>query len=194
MVDYSVFMTRVLVMLITVFLGLVMNTTSAYLITAVICAPVLIRFGFEALSVHLFILFYAAMATITPPVALTAFAAAAIADTSPLKVALQAMRIGISAYLLPFVFVYRAEILLDGSCTQMLFMASSVVVGVWLIAAGLENWWFGHQLNSFARIALILSGVMAMTGNIYLIGTAMVLSGLVYLFTKHLLEGSYEKI
>jgi len=194
MVDYSVFLTLVLVMLITVFLGFVMNTTSAYLITAVICAPILIRFGFEALSVHLFILFYAAMATITPPVALTAFAAAAIADTSPLKVALQAMRIGISAYLLPFVFVYRPEILLYGTWTQTLMIFSSATFGVWLIAAGLENWWFGHQLNVFTRSSLLLSGILAITGNIYLIGAAIILSGLIYLLTQHLLEGSYEKI
>lgn len=120
MMNLSSFLTLVLVMLITVFLGLAMNTASAYLITAVICAPILVMTGYEPLSVHMFILYYAATASITPPVAMTSFIAATIAGTSPFKVSLLSMRMGITAYFLPFVFIYFPSILLYGTILNTL--------------------------------------------------------------------------
>jgi TRAP-type uncharacterized transport system fused permease subunit len=84
--DSSLIITLLLVMLLAMFLGLAMNISTAYLLTAVVAAPVLINLGVTVLAAHMFILFYAAMATITLPVAITAFASASIAGEPPMKV------------------------------------------------------------------------------------------------------------
>jgi TRAP transporter 4TM/12TM fusion protein len=194
MVDLSVFLTLILVMLITLFLGLAMNITSSYLITAVICAPILIRYGFEPLSVHMFILFFSTMATITPPVALTAFTAATIAETSPMKVAFQAIKIGFVAYILPFVFVFNPAMLLSGTAFQISFSFASAFLGVYFLAMGTEGWFINSKINLVLRILLVTAGILSMFGKIYFTGIAIILVALIYLFKNHIMEGSYEKI
>ncbi|MBN2559018.1 MAG: TRAP transporter fused permease subunit, partial [Clostridia bacterium] len=117
--DISIILTLIVVMLVTIFLGLAMSITSTYLIVAVLGAPVLVSLGFEPLAVHMFILFFAAMATITPPVAITAYAAAAIAEVSPMKVGFLSMKAGMVAYILPFAFIATPALLLYGSFPEV---------------------------------------------------------------------------
>ena len=107
-------------MLVTMFLGLAMNITPAYLLTAVIAAPVMIGMGITPMAAHLFILFYAAMATMTPPVAMTAFVAATIAEAPPMRVGFLSMRIAFPSFILPFVFAYSPQMLMVGSFREIL--------------------------------------------------------------------------
>jgi TRAP-type uncharacterized transport system fused permease subunit len=150
---------------VAVFLGLAMNITSSYLLTAVISAPILIRYGFEPISVHMFILFFSAMATITPPVALTSFAAASIAEAPPMKVGFLSMKTGLVAYILPFVFIFNPSILLIGSWQETLLAFIAAIAGVKLLSYGTEGWFVGRDIGMFPRIILSISGILVISGN-----------------------------
>ena len=150
--DVSIIFTLFVMMGITIFLGLAMNSLSAYLITAVICAPVVIMQGYEPLSVHMFILYYAATASITPPVAMTSFIAATIADTSPLKVSFLSMRMAVTAYLLPYGFIFYPELLLYGSNFSIIIISFMALLAAF-IASNLTE---GFTKISFNKIKYIL--------------------------------------
>jgi len=185
LVSYSSIITLFIVMTIAIFLGLAMNITSSYLLTAVICAPVLIRFGYEPVSVHMFILFFSAMATITPPVALTSFAAASIADAPPMKVGFLSMKTGFVAYVLPFVFVFKPSILLIGSWQETVLVFISVLVGVKVLALGTERWFLGRKISIFKGIILSILGVVIILGDLIYILISIILIIVYTLYTKY---------
>ena len=194
MASFSVLATLVLVMGITLFLGLAMNITSAYLITAVICAPILIRLGFLPLSVHMFILFFSTMATITPPVALTAFAAATIADAAPMKVGFYAMRMGMVAYVLPYIFLFKPAILMYGSMMEISFVFLSSIFGVMLLAGVIEGRWFHLEVSSLTRVILLIASVLALSGNPILVGlSGLMLIGSILLKNRSLKLSNTQK-
>ncbi|HPJ20962.1 MAG TPA: TRAP transporter fused permease subunit [Clostridia bacterium] len=187
MADISVPLTLVVLMVLTLFLGLAMNISSSYLIAAVLGAPVLIGLGFEPLGVHLFILYYAAMATITPPVAITSFAAASIADASPLRVGFRSMKVGMVAYVLPFVFIYNPAILLYGNIISVVLAAAAAIAGSAVLAMGLEGWFFGVRTTIFLRGLLIAAGILTVIGNlttVLIAGALMSLVLIIYLITE----------
>ena len=156
--NYSSLVALLAAMLITVFLGLAMNGVSSYLITAVICAPALIKVGLPPLGVHLFIIYFAAMSSITPPVAITSFMAASIAEADPLRVSFLAIKLGFVAFILPFTFVFHPELLLYGSAWETIILVGLVIVGIASISLALEGWWKDYKLPLMARSALIVSG------------------------------------
>ncbi len=104
----------VLTMLVTILLGFPLPTVAAYIITAAIGAPVLVQLGVPQLAAHLFIMYYACVSTLTPPVALAAFTAASIAGADPNKTSWIATRLSVAAYIVPFVFIYNPAILWVG--------------------------------------------------------------------------------
>lgn len=162
--DYSVVLTLVVVMLVTLFLGLAMNISSSYLIAAILGAPVLVGLGFEVLSVHMFLLFFAAMATITPPVAITAYAAATIAGAKPMRVGFLSMKVGLVAYILPFVFIYNPAILQYGSLIEILITFTVAIIGTGIIAMGIEGWFFKQEINWVTRSLLVITGILVVIG------------------------------
>ena len=102
--------------ILTIILGLGMPTPSAYILAAVLIGPVFVNdLGVSMLSAHLFLLYYAVMSAMTPPVAVAAYAASAIADAYPLSIAVNAVAFSIVAFFIPFSFVYNEELLLLGS-------------------------------------------------------------------------------
>jgi len=185
--DSSLIITLLLVMLLAMFLGLAMNISTAYLLTAVVAAPVLINLGVTVLAAHMFILFYAAMATITPPVAITAFAAASIAGEPPMKVGFMAMRMAIIAYVLPFIFVYWPALLMQAPFYEIIIALFLGVIAVALIAMGLEGWWFEKKVSKISRLLIIIAGIIILTGNIKLI---LISSAIVFII-NYLLSKSY---
>lgn len=185
--DSSLIITLLLVMLLAMFLGLAMNISTAYLLTAVVAAPVLINLGVTVLAAHMFILFYAAMATITPPVAITAFAAASIAGEPPMKVGFMAMRMAIIAYVLPFIFVYWPALLMQAPFYEIIIALFLGVIAVALIAMGLEGWWFEQKVSKISRLLIIIAGIIILTGNIKLI---LISSAIVFII-NYLLSKSY---
>ncbi|HXF67547.1 MAG TPA: TRAP transporter fused permease subunit [Burkholderiales bacterium] len=143
-----------IVMLVTILLGFPLPTVAAYIITAAVGAPVLAKLGVPVLAAHLFIMYYACVSTLTPPVALAAFTAAGIAGSDPNRTSWIATRLSIAAYIVPFVFIYNPAILWEGSWHEILRALMACLLAGYAFA-GATN---GYH-HPFARVLLFLCAV-----------------------------------
>jgi TRAP transporter 4TM/12TM fusion protein len=153
----------VLTMLVAVVLGMGMPTASAYVILAILLAPGLEQMGVPLVAAHLFIVFCAAKSSITPPVAVSSYAAAAIAGSDPWRTSLVAFKLGISGFIIPFMFVYSPELLGMGSWYAVLWAAVSASCGVIMISVAAIGWlhaplrWYERVLAASVALLLIAS-------------------------------------
>jgi TRAP-type uncharacterized transport system fused permease subunit len=140
-------------------LGMGLPTTGVYLLVAVIAAPSLIQLGIQPLAAHMFVFFFGCLSMITPPVAMAAFAAAHIAQTNPVQVAMTACRLGWPAFAVPFVFVFSPGLLMGGGpviATVSLFTAAA---GVWMGSAAFAGH-LARPLSLLERVVAVLSAGM----------------------------------
>ena len=140
-------------MVVCIVLGMGMPVPSAYIVTAVLAGPPLALLGLSTMSAHLFILYFATLSAITPPVAVAAYAASGIAQASPARTALQAVRLGVVAFVIPFFFAYHPELLLVGSVTSTVIAVLMAVCGVLLIAGAFEGF-MRVPIRGWARIGM----------------------------------------
>jgi len=146
-------------------LGMGMTVTAAYVILAVSLAPALIAGGLDPIGVHLFILYWSMLSYITPPVALAAFAAAAIAGARPFAAAFEAMKLGTVIYVIPFFFVLDPSFTLQAGLFDGLLTALRAGFGVLLICAGLQGYLLGvgrvdsGPAGALARLLLGVAGL-----------------------------------
>jgi TRAP transporter 4TM/12TM fusion protein len=129
---------------LTILLGMGMPTPSAYILAAVLIAPVMQRLGIDVLAGHLFILYFAVMSALTPPVAVAAYAASAIADENPLVIAVQSVKIALGAFLIPFAFVYHPGLLLQGTVWEIVFAVTSAFIALIFAAIAIEGYLMGR--------------------------------------------------
>ena len=133
----------IIAMLAALLLGMGMPTLPAYLTIALVLGPTLRQFGLSDLSLHLFVLYYGVASSITPPVAITAYAAAAIADGPPLKTSIFAYKVGIVKFIVPFVFVfYPVLLIVDESgfdLTVFVLTIFRVVVAIFTLSSALTG-------------------------------------------------------
>ncbi len=130
-------------MCVAIILGMGMPTTAAYAVAASVIAPGLIRMGIEPLTAHFFIFYYAVMSAITPPVALAAYAGAAIAQSDPMKTSVEAFKIGLAAFIVPFMFFYSAGLLMQGHWLDVTHVFLTASLGIYLLASAVQGWIFG---------------------------------------------------
>jgi TRAP-type uncharacterized transport system fused permease subunit len=156
--DGSLFWTLVMAMVVTIVLGMGLPTVAAYAITGTVVAPAIVRLGVEPIAAHLFVLYFAAMSAITPPVALASYAAAAVGRASVWDVSLTAFKLGLAGFIVPFLFVYRPEIMLSGATLVILFEVAIAVVAILAIAAALQF----EARARFARPAWLVAGLVLM--------------------------------
>ncbi len=143
-------------------LGIGMTVTAAYIFLAVVLAPALVSQNLDPLSVHLFILYWAMLSYITPPVALGAYAASSIAEANPLRTGFAAMRLGSVIYIIPFLFVLDVAFILKGPWLASAQVFGEAIVGVWLICAGLQGYMAGlGRLDSQVVRTLVSLGGLA---------------------------------
>ena len=157
--DAEVFFTLVIAALLTIILGLGMPTPSAYILAAVLMGPILVDIKIHDLPGHMFLLYFAVMSAITPPVAVAAYAAASIAEDNPLGIAVNAVRLALAAFLVPFVFIYGPELLWLGPAWKTAITFASAVAGLILIAAAIE----AHDkycAATWARFSLAAAGLL----------------------------------
>jgi TRAP transporter 4TM/12TM fusion protein len=141
-------------------LGMGMTITACYVFLALVLAPGLVRMGLNELAVHLFVMYWGMISFITPPVALAAFPAATIVQTSPMKVALTASRLGGVIYLLPFIFVFNPALILQGDPGEILLAVLPAILGVALIGSAFEGYLIMvGPLTWIFRIAFFVAGV-----------------------------------
>ncbi len=141
-------------------LGMGMTSIAIYVILAVLIAPSLVEMGVHILAAHLFIIFWGNISFITPPVAIAAFAAAGIAGADPMKTAWQACRLGIVSFLIPFMFVWNRNLILVGSLGDILLTAITAIIGVALLASGVEGYLPGGRINWASRTLVLGSALL----------------------------------
>jgi TRAP transporter 4TM/12TM fusion protein len=155
----SILLSLFLAMIISLILGMGLPTTAAYIICAAVVAPSLIKLGIPALPAHLFIFYFSCISAITPPVAVAAYVAAGIARANPVKVGFTACRLGLAAFIVPYMFVFGPPLLLKGEFYSMLWGAITAIVGVIALAAGAERWFMGRP-TSWLQSGLLLAAAL----------------------------------
>ncbi|HZG70045.1 MAG TPA: TRAP transporter permease [Chondromyces sp.] len=154
----SVFMAAILTAVISIILGMGVPATAAYIIVATISVPILVNLGVTAIAAHMFAFYFAALSSITPPVALASYAAAGIAGEQPNKVSIESMRIGIIGFLVPFFFIFNPALLLtDGTVSEYIFAGFTACVGGVALAAGIKGYLFRRTIW-FERLLLLGAG------------------------------------
>jgi TRAP transporter 4TM/12TM fusion protein len=126
-------------------LGTGIPTTPAYILAVTVGGAALQRLGVDILAAHLFVFYYAVLADVTPPVAVTAFAGAQMAGADPMRTGWQASRIAISGFLAPFLFVYQPALLWRGPFTEIAILFVSAVIGISALSAAAAGYMFRPQ-------------------------------------------------
>ncbi|MEC8409422.1 MAG: TRAP transporter fused permease subunit [Pseudomonadota bacterium] len=147
-------------------LGIGMTVTAAYIFLAIVLVPALTNSGLDPLASHMFVMYWGMLSFITPPVALAAFAAASVANVSPMRAGVEAMRLGAIIYFVPFFFVFNPALLLQGSLLENLQALSTALVGVALVSAALQGYLIGVGdlgRGALASIVRLLTGISGLT-------------------------------
>ncbi|RAI01987.1 C4-dicarboxylate ABC transporter permease [Acuticoccus sediminis] len=155
----------ILAMVVSIILGMGMPTTAAYAIAASVVAPALQQMGVAPLAAHMFVFYCAVISAITPPVAIAAFAASALSGGKPWATSVRAMRFGMAAFLLPFMFYTSPEILLLGSVGSTVFVFATALVAVYLFATASEAYLFG-PIGPLERLVALTAGILLLWANL----------------------------
>ena len=156
-----------LTMLCCIVLGMGVPTTANYCIMAATCAPILIQMGVEPIAAHFFVFYFGIVADLTPPVALAAYAGAAIAQANPMKTAFTATKLAIGAFIVPYVFALSPEMLfVDTTAWEVILICITSLVGIFGVSASLQGWflcrmpWYERILSAIGGLLLIYPGIV----------------------------------
>lgn len=134
------FLLMIVLMLTCMILGMGVPTTPAYIIVATLGVPALVKFGVTGLAAHMFVFYYAILACITPPVCIAAFAGASIAEARAMETGWISAKLGIVAFIIPFMFIYEPALLLEGNPGSIIMATLSALVGVVSLSGGLQGY------------------------------------------------------
>ena len=149
-----------LTMLCCIVLGMGVPTTANYCIMAATCAPILIRMGVPAIAAHFFVFYFGIVADLTPPVALAAYAGAAIAQANPMKTAFTATKLAIGAFIVPYVFALNpAMLFVDTSVGEVILICITSMIGIFGVSSALEGF-FLHHMKWYERVACVVGGLL----------------------------------
>jgi TRAP transporter 4TM/12TM fusion protein len=156
-------------------LGTGIPTTPAYILAVTVGGAALQKLGVDILAAHLFVFYYAVLADVTPPVAVTAFAGAQIAGANPMTTGWQASRIAIGGFLAPFLFVFQPALLMRGSVPEILVSFLSAAIGISALCAAVTGHMFG-PLGWPKRLFLIAVSLAAISADVTIsVGTSLLL-------------------
>ena len=154
-----------LTMICCIVLGMGVPTTANYCIMAATCAPILIRMGVPAVAAHFFVFYFGIVADLTPPVALAAYAGAAIAQANPMKTALTSTKLAIAAFIVPYVFALNpAMLFVDTTAWEVIQICITSLVGIFGVSAALEGYivapmhWYTRLMSAVGGLLLIYPG------------------------------------
>ena len=163
-IDYaggSLLLTAVFTALVVWVIGLAVPVTASYIICAVIAAPALIKLGVPDFAAHMFIFYYSILSEVSPPTALSPFAAAALTGGDPYKTTMQAWKYTLPAFLVPFNFTLHPDgvaLLLKGSPFDILWTFATALVGIFALAAGMDGWMF-KKATWYEKVILVIAGL-----------------------------------
>ncbi|WP_026581986.1 TRAP transporter permease [Bacillus sp. J33] len=181
--------TLVFTMITSIILGMGLPTVAAYIVQVPLTIPALIELGVSPLAAHMFVFYFAALSAITPPVALAAFAAAGLSGSDPMKTGLTAVRLGLAAFIVPYMFVYGETLLLVGDVPDIILSVITSIIGIIGIAWAAEGWLFRHAYWYERAVLFIGALLMINPGAVSdLIGFAILAA--VYLYQKFVSKNS----
>ena len=171
-----------LTMLCCIVLGMGVPTTANYCIMAATCAPILTRMGVPLLAAHFFVFYFGIVADLTPPVALAAYAGAAIAQAKPMKTAVTATKLAIGAFIVPYVFALNpAMLFIDTGVWEVVLICITSIVGIFGVSAALEGYimdhmrWYERVISAVGGLLLIYPGVVTDAIGLLLVASVVVL-------------------
>lgn len=169
----SLFMTLLFTMIASIILGLGLPSIPCYIITATMAAPALSTFGVDPLAAHLFVFYFGAIANLTPPIALAAFAGAGIAGSDPQRTGWISCKLALAGFIVPFIFIYKPGLLiLESSVADIAFAALATLLAVLALAAATEGFLFA-KMNWIFRLALIAAGILLIFPEAILMGSGL---------------------
>lgn len=154
----SLLVMLILTMAVCLILGMGLPTSASYVVLSVLVAPAVVKLGVEKMAVHLFILHFGSIATLTPPVALAVFAACGISGGTLWKTGGQALRLALAGLIVPFIFVYNNELLLMGEPGMVVIAVVTALIGCALLAFASIGWGF-QSLRPLERIVLLACSI-----------------------------------
>jgi TRAP-type uncharacterized transport system fused permease subunit len=171
----SQFLALFFAMCISILLGMGMPTTAAYAVAASVVAPGLVELGIPQLTAHFFVFYFAVLSAITPPVALASYAAAGISGANPMETSVASFKIGIAAFIVPFMFFYNGALLMDGTWFEVIRAGATATFGVFLLSSGVQGWFLGGRAAWFLRISVVAAALFMIEGGFItdMIGVAL---------------------
>jgi TRAP-type uncharacterized transport system fused permease subunit len=161
-------------MIASLILGMGLPTTAAYIICAILAVPALTNLGVGVLSAHLFVFYFAIISAITPPVALAAYAASAIAVSKPMETAVTACRIGLAAFIIPYMFIFNPSLLMVGSVFSIIWVTLTASAGVFMLSCSTIGWLIARMTN-WERVLLFIAAILMIEARLVTDVTAMLL-------------------
>ena len=178
----SLLLALFLTMLCCIVLGMGVPTTANYCIMATTCAPILVQMGIPTVAAHFFVFYFGIVADLTPPVALAAYAGAAIAGANPMKTAFNATKLAIAAFIIPYILAYNpAMVLVDTTVAEVLSIAVTSLVGMFGLGMALEGFyrgsipWYLRILSAAGGLCLVYPGAVTDVIGVVVVGTIIVL-------------------
>jgi TRAP-type uncharacterized transport system fused permease subunit len=151
----SLILALLLTMLAGILLGMGLPTTPAYIVQVALLVPALVKLGVQVEAAHLFVLYFAVLSAITPPVAMAVYAANGLSRGTLMETSWAAVKLGLTGYIIPFMFVFAPSLLLMGDVSTVLLATVTATIGVVCLAAGLHEYFFFGPTRWWERLLLI---------------------------------------
>ncbi|RDB42570.1 TRAP transporter permease [Halomonas sp. DQ26W] len=180
-------------MCISILLGMGMPTTAAYAVAASVVAPGLINIGIQPLVAHFFVFYFAVVSAITPPVALASYAAAGISGANAMQTSVTSFKIGLAAFIVPFMFFYSPAMLMEGTWVQILRVGVTATLGIVLLAATVQAWFFG-PVKAWMRVVMMIGAMFMIYGGIYTDIAGLAIGGGLFLLQRRSSGGGAKTV
>ena len=187
--DASQLLALFFAMCISILLGMGMPTTAAYAVAASVVAPGLVQLGIPTLTAHFFVFYFAVLSAITPPVALASYAAAGISGANPMETSVASFKIGIAAFVVPFMFFYNGALLMDAPWFEILRAGVTAVIGVFFLSSGVQGWFVGKRAGWLVRGALLAAALFMIEGGLLSDAIGLALAAGAFAFQKSARSG-----
>jgi len=182
----AMFPTLVVTMFITLLLGMGMPTTASYIMASAVATPALIILHCDPLSAHFFVFYYACLSTITPPVCVGAYTAAGLAGASPNKTAFTAVTLALSGFIIPFIFIYSPELLINEGADWMSVILAllTALFGVFMLSVATIGYAYS-TINPLMRLLSFASALLLIFPGVITDATGIVLAVCVLFWSKY---------
>ena len=172
--------------ILCIILGMGLPTVAAYSVAASFAAPALVNMGVDKLPAHLFVFYYAIISSLTPPVAIAAYASSAIANSNPMKTAVLSSKLAFAGFVVPFMIVYQ-ELLLGYGIFNWVKMINIITgfVSIWFLAIAIINYHVFGNINIYERIIYFICAPLLLVSNLYLNVIGILVGGVMIFYNYY---------